>query len=75
MILTAHIKTQARCNEVTWLDADTVKIAVTAIPEHGKANKAILDLLAKELGVSKTSIELIRGTTAKIKQFRIEKMP
>ncbi len=73
MILTAHIKTHARMNEIVWLDEDTVKISITAVPKNGEANKALIDLLAKELHVSKSSIELIRGTTAKIKQFEIQK--
>ncbi len=75
MILTAHIKTRSRINELVWLDEDTVKISITAVPEKGKANAAIIELIAEELGVSKTSIELVRGATATIKQFRIEKSP
>ena len=75
MILTAHIKTQSRVNSLVWLDDDTVKISVTAIPEKGKANQAIIQLLSKELNIPKSSIELTRGATAKIKQFKIEKMP
>jgi len=75
MILTAHIKTRARMNEIVWLDEDTVKISVTAVPKNGEANEAIIALLSKELHISKSSIQLIRGTTAKIKQFEIQKRP
>jgi len=75
MILTAHIKTRARANELVWLDEDTVKISVTAVPIKGKANEAIIELLAKTLHTNKTSIVLIRGATAKIKQFEIKNIP
>ena len=71
MIITAHVKPGARQNSLEWLDEDTVKISVTAAPEKGKANKAVIELLAEELGVAKSTIELIRGGTARMKQFKI----
>ncbi len=71
MILTVHVKPGARITSLKWLDEDTLKVAVTALPEKGKANKAVIEVLAEELGVAKSSIELIRGGTTRIKQFRI----
>ena len=49
-----------------------MKIAVHAPPDKGRANSAIVELLAKELGISKSSIELISGHTSRNKKFRIE---
>jgi uncharacterized protein len=72
MILTAHVRPSARQNLVEWLDEDTCKVSVTAAPEKGKANKAIIALLSKEMKISKSSILLIRGATARLKQFKIE---
>jgi uncharacterized protein (TIGR00251 family) len=72
MIITAHVKPGARQNSLEWLDEDTVKISVTAAPEKGKANKAVIELLAEELGVAKSTIELIRGGTARMKQFKLK---
>ncbi|MEE9374844.1 MAG: DUF167 domain-containing protein [Rhizobiaceae bacterium] len=37
------------------------RIYVTAAPDDGKANKAILKLLAKELGVPKSNLSIIIG--------------
>ncbi len=71
MILTAHVRPSARQNSIEWIDEDTCKISVSAPPEKGKANKAVTSLLANELKVSKSSIELVRGATARIKQFKI----
>ena len=50
-----------------------IKIYVTTVPEDGKANKAVIEILAKELGVAKSSIEIIRGHTSKDKLIRIIK--
>lgn len=71
MILTVYVKPGARRESVEWIDEDTLKVSVTAPPEKGKANQAVIEVLAQELGIAKSTIELIRGKTTKIKQFRI----
>ena len=47
------------------------RVYVTAAPEDGKANKAVIKLLAKELGVAKSSLSVIRGETARNKVIAI----
>jgi uncharacterized protein YggU (UPF0235/DUF167 family) len=42
-------------------------IRVTAKPENGKANAAVLKLLAKALGLPKTSLAIVRGGNARTK--------
>ncbi len=51
--------------------AGALKVAVTAAPDKGKANEAIVTLLADKLGVAKSAIELISGQTSRQKKFRI----
>lgn len=50
---------------------DELKIAVSKPPEGGAANKAVLALLAKALGVPKTQISLISGQANPHKQVAI----
>jgi uncharacterized protein YggU (UPF0235/DUF167 family) len=50
-----------------------IRVYVTCVPEDGKANKAVLDLLAKELGVPKTSLTVLRGNTGREKIISIRK--
>ena len=38
----------------------------------GKANAAVLQLLAEHLGLPRARITLVAGATARIKRFRIE---
>ena len=45
---------------VGWL-GDALKIKVTAPPEKGKANEAVVTLLAKTLGVRRDNIEIVSG--------------
>jgi uncharacterized protein (TIGR00251 family) len=49
-----------------------LKIRVTVPPEEGKANRAVIELLAKALKVSKSSIRIKRGTTGRMKTLEIE---
>ncbi len=48
-----------------------LKIKVTSPPEDGKANLAIIKILAKELGIPKSSLELVAGATSRQKRIRI----
>ena len=48
-----------------------VKASVTAIPEHGKANAALIKLLAKEWRLAKSQITIIRGQTSTRKTVEI----
>ena len=52
-----------------------LKSRVTAVPEKGKANKALIELLAKSLRVPKSSISMISGDTSRKKILRIDGNP
>lgn len=49
-----------------------LKVAVNAPPDDGKANKEVLALLAKTMGVAKTRLSLVSGATARRKIVRLE---
>jgi uncharacterized protein (TIGR00251 family) len=48
-----------------------LKVAVTAAPEDGKANAAVIALLAKEWGVAKSAISVVTGATDRRKLVEI----
>ncbi|MFG0247122.1 MAG: DUF167 domain-containing protein [Phycisphaerales bacterium JB052] len=50
---------------------DRVKVRTSAAPEGGKANKAIIKLLAKSLGIKPTQVTLVSGQTNPEKMFTI----
>ena len=50
---------------------DHLKCRVRAVPEDGKANTALIALLADTLGVSKSAIEIVSGATARLKRVAI----
>lgn len=49
-----------------------LKIAVTAVPEDGKANKAVIALLAKRLKLPKSAITIASGETSRRKTLLID---
>lgn len=48
-----------------------LKVRVRAVAEKGKANAAIEQVLAKELGVPKSAVSVEKGETQRIKTVRI----
>jgi uncharacterized protein len=48
-----------------------VKVRVRAIAEGGEANRAVVELLAKVLGVPKASVRVLSGTTSRLKQIAV----
>lgn len=48
-----------------------LKVRVRAIADGGEANRAVLVLLAKSLGVPKASVSLLSGATSRLKQVAI----
>lgn len=52
-----------------------LKVRVSDVPEKGKANKALIAVLAKRIGIAKSAITLISGDTARQKILRIDGDP
>jgi len=61
----------SRKNEVRGGQDGMLKVSVTQIPEKGKANKAVQEQLAKELGLRKSQVQLLSGETNPLKRFLI----
>jgi uncharacterized protein (TIGR00251 family) len=61
----------ARKNAVVGEHGGSLKVAVTAPPEDGRANDAITALLQKWLGLGRSQVELAGGKRSRNKQFLI----
>ena len=58
-------------NQIVGREGDTYKVKVTSPPVDGKANETLIELLAKRLGVSKSTIKIISGERSKLKTVQI----
>ena len=70
-VLTLRVTPRARRNAVQ-LQGDVLRVHVTAVPEDGRANRAVLKLLAGALGVAPSRLTVIRGDTARDKLVRLD---
>ena len=48
-----------------------LKVAVTAPPVDGEANAAVIELIAKALGIAKTAVSVIGGASSRISRFEL----
>lgn len=69
-VLTLRISPNASKNEIIKTP-EGIKIKITAQPIDGKANKALVEFLAKQFKVPKSYFEIIRGETSKDKSVLI----
>jgi uncharacterized protein len=53
--------------EVVGRYGDAWKVRVSAAPERGRANGALLDLLSKQLGVKQSDVAIVSGHTTRNK--------
>lgn len=51
--------------------AAVLRLRVKAVPDKGKANAAVLVLLAKALGVPKSALSVVSGETARLKTIAV----
>jgi len=61
------VKPGARKQAILGVHAGALKIQVIAAPERGKANEAVLELLAEALAVPRSSLTLTAGATSRDK--------
>lgn len=53
---------------------DVLRLRVTAPPENGKANAAVVRLLAQTLGISRSQLEVVRGHAFREKVIRVSSL-
>ena len=71
VILPVQARPGAKQNAITGEHNGALKVSVTQVAEKGKANAALIQVLAKQLGLKKSQISLLSGQTSNRKKFRI----
>ena len=67
----------ARKNEILGWEEDypqigrVLRVKIAAPPVEGKANKEIVSFMAKTLGIPKFAVELLHGSTGRIKLIQV----
>lgn len=61
----------AKQNQLTKLSDNQYKLRLTSLPQKGRANRQLIKIMAKELGVRQKQIEIIKGEKNKEKLIKI----
>ena len=71
VIIPIRANAGSRRNEIGGEHDGMLKVSVTEAPENGKANKAIVALISKQLKVAKSACEIIAGHTSSRKKLLV----
>ncbi len=68
-----NIKVIPRAKKVRIQNGDPLRVYVNQPPEDGRANDAVIKLLAKHFDISKSQIKIIKGEKSREKIIQISK--
>lgn len=71
-LITVRLQPRASRDEVLGWNEEGVRVRVKAPPADGAANVALIQLLAKTIGVSKAKITLVAGAKVRNKIVEIQ---
>jgi uncharacterized protein (TIGR00251 family) len=74
VLLPVKAQPGGRRNAVVGEHGGALKVMVTAAPEKGKANAAIIEVLAEAIGLRKGDLALLRGESSSEKTFVVSGM-
>ncbi|MDD5126633.1 MAG: DUF167 domain-containing protein [Dehalococcoidales bacterium] len=66
-----YVRPGAHKNEVIGFTREVLEVRVAAPPFKGKANQELIDFLSKTLGISKSSLNIIKGLTSRHKLLAV----
>jgi uncharacterized protein (TIGR00251 family) len=72
LVFEVRVAPRASRNRIVGVQDGALKVALTAPPVEGAANEALRKMLAKAFGVSKSSVEIVRGDRARTKLLRVQ---
>ncbi|MCI0378816.1 MAG: DUF167 domain-containing protein [Gemmataceae bacterium] len=70
-VLSVRAQPGARRNGLVGEQNNALKVAVSASPDKGKANDAIVEVLRDELGLKRSQVEILSGLTSRDKRILI----
>lgn len=70
-VLPVRAKPGAKKSELLDEHDGALRVAVTAPPVDGKANEALVEVIAEALNLRRSQVELLTGETNRIKRFLI----
>ena len=70
--LELHVTPGAREERIVGWQGQSLRLKVRARPEKGRANEAVIRLLASHLGLPRASLSIVRGATSRDKLVKVD---
>ncbi|MBI3449105.1 MAG: DUF167 domain-containing protein [Acidobacteria bacterium] len=70
--LRVSVRAGGRADAIAGPHAGALKLSVVAAPERGRANRAVVELLASALGLPRSAVTIASGHTSPVKAIRVE---
>ncbi|MGI4829739.1 MAG: DUF167 domain-containing protein [Janthinobacterium lividum] len=70
-LIPIRVHPAARKNAITGVHGGALKISLTAPPTDGRANEALLKLLAQTLGIARAQLALVSGASSRTKAVQV----
>lgn len=70
-LIRVRVTPRSSRNELADVEGDALRVKLAAPPLKGAANRALIDLLARHLGVGRRSLEIVSGERSRQKTVRI----
>ncbi len=71
MIIHVRLTPKSHKNVVEGFHDGILHVRVRAVPEKGKANAALIEVLAKHFSVAKSQVEIVSGFESRNKRIRL----
>jgi uncharacterized protein (TIGR00251 family) len=71
-LIDVHVQPGARRDEIVGEYGGRLKIAIVAPPLDGRANAALVDVLARRLGLPRSAVRLVAGASGRAKRLRVD---
>ena len=65
------VQPRASRGRVAGVHGNELKVAITAPPVEGRANRALVEFIAKSLKVAKSRVSVVRGQASRHKTVRV----
>ena len=72
MDIPIRVQPRASRNAVDVSDDGTIRVRVTSPPDRGRANDAVVELIAQRLGVPKSAVTISRGHRSRDKLIGVQ---
>lgn len=70
--ISVRVQPKARRAGVAVSEAGVITVKISAPPERGKANAAVIEAVANALGVAPSVLKIVRGSTSRDKVLVVE---